>query len=41
MRERMETPYEAFKKTWDELPDDQRADFVKTFGVDLREMLSA
>jgi hypothetical protein len=46
VRERIKNPperqkYEAFKKTWDQLPDDQREDFVKTFEVEIREMLPA
>jgi hypothetical protein len=46
VRERMKNPperqkYEAFKKTWDQLPDDQQEDFVKTFEVEIKKMLPA
>jgi ParB-like chromosome segregation protein Spo0J len=33
--------FEEFKKTFDELPDDQRRAFVKEFEADIREMLAA
>jgi hypothetical protein len=33
--------FRAFKKTWDELPDNQRVEFVKEFAADIREMLAA
>jgi ParB-like chromosome segregation protein Spo0J len=46
VRERLLKPpelkkFEEFKKTFDELPDDQRLAFVKEFEADIREMLSA
>jgi transposase len=33
--------FKAWKKTWDELPDDQRMTFVKEYEADIREMLQA
>jgi ParB-like chromosome segregation protein Spo0J len=46
VREKLRNPperkrFEDFKKTFDELPDDQRREFVKEFEADIREMLAA
>lgn len=46
VREKLKNPpelvkFNAWKKTWDELPDDQRLAFVKDFSADIREMLEA
>lgn len=43
-RDRLKNPpekkeFEAFKKTWDRLPDDTRSAFVEEFQSDIREML--
>jgi hypothetical protein len=34
------TKFKKFKETWEDLPDDQRAAFVKEFEPDLRELLT-
>jgi hypothetical protein len=33
--------FREFKKTWEELPDNQRTEFVKEFKADIGEMLEA
>lgn len=45
-RERMENPpekkqFDAFRRTWEELADDQREAFVREFAADIRELLGA
>jgi hypothetical protein len=32
--------FKKFKETWEDLPDDQRAAFVREFEPDLRELLA-
>jgi ParB-like nuclease domain len=47
VREKMNAPtpeqktFVEFCKTWDALPEHHRAEFVKTFGPDIRELLAA